>query len=123
MNIKCRPKILYIDDNADSRKLVRRLLTAEYKFKDAGDAESGIIIAQEFQPDLILMDLNLPGLDGSEAMVRMKALFHGTPVLALTADGSRVSRERALAAGFDDYITKPIDVTKFYIKIREFTAV
>ncbi|HXF68607.1 MAG TPA: response regulator [Thermoflexus sp.] len=105
--------ILYIEDNFENRLLVRRILEAEgYRVVEAEDGPRGLEIARSLRPDLILVDLHLPDIDGYELVRRFKQMPHlkGVPIVALTADVIRGTRERALATGCDGYIPKPIDV-------------
>ncbi len=106
-------RILYIEDNLDNRMLVRRVLMAEgYELSEAVDGPTGLKEAAENPPDLILMDINLPEVDGYSMAARLKAMPHLSriPVIALTANVMKGDRERSLAAGCDGYIQKPIDV-------------
>lgn len=109
-------RILYIDDNPINRSLVKRLL-ANYGFEifEAGTGLEGIALAQENPPHLILMDINMPGLDGHETTTRMRSIsdLKDTPIIAVTARTTEGERELALAAGCDGYIPKPIDVDTF----------
>lgn len=105
--------IMYVEDNPDNRMLIRRILMAEgYQVLEAADAASAINLLEETEPDLILMDINMPDVDGYTLTHRIKALpaLHATPIVALTANVMRGDRERSLAAGCDGYIQKPIDV-------------
>lgn len=109
------PTILYVEDDANSRILIRRVLTAEgYEVVEAGDGPEGIELAQSTQPDLILMDINLPDMDGYEVTARMRSLddLRGVPIIAMTAYVMRGDRERTLAAGCSGYVQKPIDVDR-----------
>ena len=110
------PKILYIDDDPVNRSLVNRVLT-NYNFQvvEAKSGLEGIDLARQERPDLILIDINMPGLDGHETTTRMRGInaLEKTPIIALTARTTRGERELALAAGCDGYITKPIDVDQF----------
>jgi diguanylate cyclase (GGDEF)-like protein len=117
------PKILYIEDDKFSKKLIKRLLeTNDYIVLEASDGLSGIKIAEEELPDLILMDMNIPGLDGYEATTRIKSIenLRATPIIALTASVRLGDKERSLVAGCDGYLQKPIDVDKFPHQIAEF---
>jgi CheY-like chemotaxis protein len=117
------PKILYIDDTADSRLLVSRILSRKYLVLESGDPLNGIELALDTQPDLILLDINLPQLSGREVAVRLKTLLPNTPLVAFSAEVTPDSRERALAAGFAGYLTKPIvDVDEFVEQIGAFLA-
>ena len=110
------PKILYIDDDPLNRSLINRLLT-NYNFQviEADNGLAGIQIAQQDPPDLILMDINMPGLDGHETTTRMRTIpgLKDTPIIAVTARSTTGERELALAAGCNGYIAKPIDVDEF----------
>jgi signal transduction histidine kinase len=110
------PKILYIDDDPFNRSLVNRLLTS-YNFEviEAATGLEGITIARKNPPNLILMDINMPGLDGHETTTRMRSIpiLERVPIIALTARNTSGERELAIAAGCDGYITKPIDVDDF----------
>jgi len=105
--------ILYVEDNAENRMLVRRILQAEgYQVLEADSAKSAIEVVRSQPPDLILMDINLPEIDGYTLTSRLKSIpaFGRIPIIALTANVMRGDRERTLEAGCDGYIQKPIDV-------------
>jgi CheY-like chemotaxis protein len=105
--------VLVVEDNALNLKLVRDVLGhAGYRVLEAGDAERGLELARAEVPDLILMDVQLPGIDGVEALGHLRAdpTTAGIPVAALTALAMREDRERFLAAGFDGYLEKPVSV-------------
>ncbi|GAB4579372.1 MAG: hypothetical protein Fur0022_21100 [Anaerolineales bacterium] len=120
MNVKFRPKILYIEDTPASRQLVSRILGQEYIVLEAADPLSGIELARHTSPDLILVDVNLPGMSGHEVATRLKTLFPETPLVAITADTSPGGRERALIAGCAGYLNKPIDPDTFSETIAEY---
>ena len=107
------PTILYIEDDFQNRVLVRRVLEASgFSFIGAENGLTGIQLAQEHIPDLILMDINLPEMDGYEVTSRLKqieTLAH-VPIVAMTANVMKEDREACLAAGMDDYLGKPIRV-------------
>jgi len=106
-------KVLYVEDNGDNRMLVQRILQAEgYEFIGAGSAAEGLELARKHRPDLILVDINMPEIDGLSMTRELKAdrSFSKTPVIAITANVMRGDRERTLAAGCDGYIQKPVDV-------------
>ncbi|HEU4611462.1 MAG TPA: response regulator [Kofleriaceae bacterium] len=105
------PRILYIEDSPQNRDIVRRYLSEDYEVLEAEDGEHGIERVLRDTPDLILMDLSLPRLDGWEATRRLKAnaTVKHIPVIALTAHASREDQTRAVEAGCCDYLTKPID--------------
>lgn len=106
----CAKRILYVEDNFQNRRLVRKILGAEgYEFLEAEDAATGIELALKEHPDLILMDINMAGMDGMEATaILKKSEIARVPVIALTAVAMKGDRERILAAGCDDYMQKPI---------------
>ena len=105
--------ILYIEDNIDNRTLIRRILTAEgYELKEAGNAGEALETLKILRPDLILMDINMPDVDGYTLTTQIRAMtgFESVPIVALTANVMRGDRERSLEAGCDGYIQKPIDI-------------
>lgn len=111
-----KPKVLYIEDDVGSQRLVQRVLeNHDYHVLVADEGLKGINLARQASPHLILMDINLPGMNGREITTRLRALpnFNNTPIVALTANNSPGYRERALAAGCDGFLTKPIDVSRF----------
>jgi two-component system NtrC family sensor kinase len=116
-------KILYIEDNPENRMLARAVLEAEgYTVLTADDGLSGIEAAIREQPNLILLDVNLPGVDGYEAVAILKSFpdLAATPVIAVTAYAMEGDRQRTLVAGCDGYIQKPIDVDAFPSQVGEF---
>jgi CheY-like chemotaxis protein len=115
-------KLLYVEDNDDNVFMLKmRLdLLGGYEMLVASDGAGAIAQAHADRPDLVLMDLHLPGIDGWEATRRLKA-NPGTrdiPIIALTADAMAGDRERALAAGCDDFETKPVDFSRLIQKIE-----
>lgn len=103
--------ILYVEDNPLNMRLVRKMLYGEgYDMLGAPDGLTGLQIAEEYIPNLILMDINLPDIDGLEVTARIKAnpLLSHIPVIALTANAMHGDRERFLEAGCDGYIAKPL---------------
>ncbi|HZY45909.1 MAG TPA: response regulator [Anaerolineae bacterium] len=116
-------QILYIEDNSDSRTLVRRVLQSEgYVVREAPDGRTGLQMAAEQRPDLVLMDINLPEVDGYEVTARLKQLagMSQVPVIAVTANVMKGDREKTLAAGCDGYIQKPIDIDTLSNQIEHF---
>jgi two-component system, cell cycle response regulator DivK len=114
-------KILYVEDNEDNVYMLRgRLERAGFDVIVATDGEQGVAMAAAEAPALILMDLRLPVLDGWEATRRLKARPETAviPVIALSAHAMAGDRERAIAAGCDDYDTKPVDFPRLLDKIR-----
>ncbi len=119
-------KILLVEDNEMNRDMLsRRLLRRGYEVVIALDGESGISLANSEAPNLILMDMSLPILDGWEATRRLKAaaVTQHIPVIALTAHAMSSDRDKALEAGCDDYDTKPIELTRLLEKIETLLAV
>ena len=117
--------ILVVDDNPVNLRLARLLLLQEgYDVRTAGDAEQALSVLHEFQPRLILMDLQMPGMDGFELTRRLKAApsTRGIIVLALTADAMKGDDERAREAGCDGYVSKPIDTRALPVLIARHLA-
>ncbi|MBA3013544.1 MAG: response regulator [Proteobacteria bacterium] len=115
--------ILVVDDNQDNRELVVKVLTAKgYRIAEAIDGEEALSKVAEIGPDLILMDISIPKLDGYEVTKRLKSsdAFRAIPVIALTAHAMKGDREKAIAAGCDGYITKPINVRELANQIKPF---
>ena len=116
-------KILLVEDNEMNRDMLsRRLERRGYQVVLAVDGQSGVEMALSEGPDLVLMDMSLPVLDGWEATRRLKAAqaTRHIPVIALTAHAMSSDREKALQAGCDDYDTKPIDLARLLPKIEKF---
>jgi two-component system cell cycle response regulator DivK len=117
--------ILIVEDNERNLKLLRDVLEyAGYDVRVARTAEDGITLAVKEPPDLVLMDLQLPGIDGVEALRRLRdsPRTADIPVVAVTAQAMKQDRERALDAGFDGYVEKPISVRAFPDQVRSFLA-
>ena len=115
------PKILLVEDNEDNRDMLsRRLIRKGYDVSLANDGGAGVAQALAEAPDLILMDMSLPVLDGWEATRRVKEnpATRAIPIIALTAHAMADDREKAIAAGCDDYDTKPIDLPRLLEKIE-----
>jgi CheY-like chemotaxis protein len=118
-------RILLVEDNEMNRDMLSRRLTRRgFQVLLAADGEEAIALARGERPDLVLMDLSLPVLDGWEATRRLKAAPEtgGIPVLALTAHAMSTDRDKALEAGCDDYDTKPIDMPRLLDKIERLLA-
>jgi two-component system cell cycle response regulator DivK len=114
--------ILIVEDNDKNRKLVRDVLTFKgYTTIEAETGEAGVRLAQERCPSLVLMDIRLPGIDGVEALRRLRAeqTTRGIPVMAMTASVMTEDRQKILAAGFDGYQSKPINVTDFVAAVAQ----
>jgi len=119
------PKILLVEDNEMNRDMLsRRLLRRGYEVVIAVDGQQGVDLAGSEQPAVILMDMSLPVIDGWEATRRVKAgaTTKHIPVIALTAHAMAGDREQALAAGCDDYDTKPIELTRLLPKIEKYAG-
>lgn len=118
-------KILVVDDNATNRKVCRAILAgADCRVIEAANGAEGLIAARDELPALILMDVQMPVMDGLEALQRLQAdpATRGIPVVALTAYAMKGDRERLLRAGFVEYLAKPLDIDKFLEVVRRFTA-
>ncbi len=114
--------ILIVEDNEKNRKLVRDVLQFKgYQTLEAENAEEGIRLARESRPALILMDIQLPGMNGIEALGRLRTdpKTKNIPVIAVTASAMTHDRQKIMAAGFDGYQTKPINVKEFLAAVRE----
>jgi CheY-like chemotaxis protein len=117
--------LLLVEDNEMNLDMLsRRLLRKGYKVLLAVDGESGLALAQQQQPSLIVMDMSLPGIDGWEATRRLKSApaTRAIPVIALTAHAMASDRDAALAAGCDDFDTKPVELSRLLAKIEALLA-
>jgi len=115
--------ILYVEDNPDNRLLVKRILLSEdYSLLEAIDARDALNLLQTTRPDLILMDINMPDMDGYTLTAKIKSLpgFERIPILALTANVMRGDKEKTLEAGCDGYIQKPLDIDQLTREIEKF---
>ena len=118
-------RILIVEDNEMNRDMLsRRLIRRGYEVIIATDGQQGVDLASTNAPDVVLMDMSLPVIDGWEATRRLKAseATKKIPVIALTAHAMAGDREQALAAGCDDYDTKPIELTRLLPKIEKFVG-
>jgi two-component system cell cycle response regulator DivK len=116
-------RILVVEDQEDNRAILRDLLgAAGYAYLEATNGADGIAAAERERPDLILMDIQLPGVDGYEATRRIKAdpALRAIPVIAVTSYALSGDEARARAAGCDDYVTKPFSPRQLLAKVREF---
>ena len=114
-------KVLVVDDNPVSRELIREVLEGpQQRILEAEDGEDALEKVLQEEPDLVLLDIQLPLLDGYEVLRRIRGYsrFSRLPVVALTAFAMRKDCEKALALGFDEYVTKPIDAASLRLKIR-----
>ena len=114
-------RILVVEDNPKNMKLVRDVLEfSGYEVIEATSGEDGVRLAAELGPDLILMDLQLPGIDGAEALRQIRATETAVPVVAVTAFAMNNDRTRAFEAGFDGYVEKPISVRALPQQVSDF---
>jgi two-component system cell cycle response regulator DivK len=117
--------VLIVEDNDKNMKLARDVLQAKgYQTLEAVTGEEGVKLAKEKRPDLVLMDIQLPGIDGVEALARLRGdpRTADIPVMAVTAFAMKSDRERFLAAGFDGCLEKPIDVRRLPETVAELLA-
>jgi two-component system cell cycle response regulator DivK len=115
--------ILYVEDNKDNRTLVRRVLNAEgYNVLEAGNAAEALEVLDMDKPNLILMDINMPDMDGYAltTMIKQKPGYETVPIIAITANVMRGDKERSFEAGCDGYIQKPIDIDLLANQIERF---
>jgi len=123
MPIESKGTILYVEDNIDNRTLVRRILLSEdYELLEAVNAADALTVLEKSKPDLILMDINMPDMDGYTLTARIKTIpgFERVPILALTANVMRGDKEKTLEAGCDGYIQKPLDIDQLLREIERF---
>jgi CheY-like chemotaxis protein len=114
-------KILVADDKATSRELIRIALEGDdYVISEAADGIEALRCAREIDPDLIILDLHMPGVDGFGVLAELRrdGEFAATPIMALTASAMQGDRERALAAGFDSYVSKPLPLPALRAEVR-----
>ena len=115
-----RARVLVVEDNPTNRKLVRDVLThSGFDVIEATSGEDGVRLAHEMSPDLILMDLQLPGIDGAEALRQIRMGGTDVPVVAVTAFAMNDDRQRAFDVGFDGYVEKPISVRAFLQQVKD----
>src|SRR5215472_7819070 len=113
-------RVLHIEDDPRNRLLVRKLLLADgHEVVDAVDGLEGVRLAIAQRPDLVLVDLNIPGLDGYEVTLRLRseASLNGVPIVAITAEGEK---ETSFAVGCDGFVQKPIDARNFGRQVRQY---
>jgi two-component system cell cycle response regulator DivK len=117
------PQVLVVEDNERNMKLFRDVLQASgFRTLEATTGERAVELVFEHRPDLVLMDIQLPDIDGIQALDRLRAddRFASVPVLALTAQAMEGDRERFLAAGFDGYLSKPVDIADFVSTVKRY---
>ncbi|MCI0556215.1 MAG: response regulator [Anaerolineae bacterium] len=117
--------ILYIEDNPDNMRLVQRALESRgYRLLQARNGLDGVRVAETEQVDLILLDINLPDIDGYEVARRLRAsdkrVLSSTPIIAVTANALKGDAERALDAGCDVYMSKPINIRELWARVEAF---
>ncbi|PLW83945.1 hypothetical protein CWI75_00890 [Kineobactrum sediminis] len=119
-------RVLYIEDNPANLRLVQKILAVrkDIELLDAATAETGLAVAAAQQPDLILLDLNLPGMDGFEALDQLRAnpVTRDIPVIAVTANAMTHNIKRGAAASFDDYVTKPLKIESFLASVDRYLS-
>lgn len=116
-------KILYIEDDFANKVLVRKIIKNKgYELYEAEDGLSGIELAEEVHPDLILLDMSMPGIDGYEVTRRLKNMENvaDIPIIAVTANAMEGDKEKCLEAGCRGYISKPIDISSFMLDIETY---
>lgn len=117
--------ILCVEDNPDNRTLVRRIMLSQnYSLLEAVNAAEALDILKNTRPDLILMDINMPEMDGYTLTAKIKSMpgFERIPILALTANVMRGDKEKTLEAGCDGYIQKPLDVDQLINEVERFLS-
>jgi len=117
------PQVLVVEDNERNMKLFRDVLQASgFSTLEAATGERAVELVFEHRPDLVLMDIQLPDIDGIEALRRVRAddRFASVPMVALTAQAMEGDRERFLAAGFDGYLSKPVDISDFVTTVKRY---
>ena len=125
MPMDSKGTILYVEDNLDNRTLVRRILLSEdYDLIEAVNAADALRVLENTKPDLILMDINMPDMDGYTLTSKIKTTpgFERVPILALTANVMRGDKEKTLEAGCDGYIQKPLDIDQLVREVERFLA-
>jgi CheY-like chemotaxis protein len=118
-----KKKVLVIEDNELNLKLVKSLLKlGEFEMTEAKSAEKGIQVARDYQPDIILMDIQLPGMDGLEAtrQIKQDENLKAIPIIALTSYAMQGDEQKAIESGCIGYITKPVDTRSFLSKISQY---
>lgn len=118
-------RILVVEDQEDNRKIMRDLLTnADYEVIEAVTGDEGVAMAQTHAPDIILMDIQLPGLDGYEATRQIKAnpALHHIPIIAVTSYALSGDETKAREAGCDAYFSKPVNTRALLAKVREYSG-
>lgn len=112
--------ILIVEDVELNIDLLIQILDDDYRLLIARDGEEGVALAQQHRPDLVLMDIALPGLDGYEATRRIRAVMRALPIIGLSSYAMAGDAEKAIAAGCSDYMTKPIDEDLLLNRIKDY---
>ena len=113
-------RILLVDDNPVNRELLREILAFDsLEIEEAEDGMNALRLYEEIKPNLTILDLQMPGLDGFQTLAGILALDRNAVVIAVTAFAMRGDKERALAAGFREYITKPVEINHLRSRVRE----
>ena len=120
-------KILYIEDNPDNMRLIHKVLEARgYEVHGATNGQDGVSIAEEIKPDMILVDINLPDIDGYEVARRVRAsqetALHTVTMIAITANVLKGDAEKALEAGCDAYMPKPVNINELYARVEKYLS-
>lgn len=120
-------KILYIEDNPDNMRLIQKVLEARgYEVHGAAKGLEGISIAEEIKPDMILVDINLPDIDGYEVARRIRssqeAELRAVTIIAITANVLKGDAEKALEAGCDAYLPKPVNIRELYARVEKYLS-
>ena len=124
-SFNAKATILYVEDNPDNRMLVRRILLSEdYGLLEAQNAAQALEMLKDAHPDLILMDINMPDMDGYTLTSRIKTMpgCERVPIIALTANVMRGDKEKTLEAGCDGYIQKPLDIDQLLREVDRFLS-
>ena len=117
------PRILYVEDNFQNKRLVKKILLAKgFAVLEADDGLQAVALTVKERPDLILMDINIAGIDGMEATRRIKAIpeVQHIPIIAVTANAMVGDREKVIAAGCTDYLAKPVNLTLLVDTVRKY---
>ena len=112
--------VLIVEDVELNIDLLTQILEDDYSLLVAKDGAEGVALTRQNKPDLVLMDISLPGMDGYEATRRIRQTFHALPIIGLSAHAMQGDAEKAFAAGCSDYLTKPVDEVLLLKKLKEY---